>query len=81
MSPRLSDVDCSVTPRALSVFVISSALTYLRFSGNVPLLHMSTQRPGMSLHVRSLGQSDNAGTKGLGMKLTVSQQYSVLWDM
>jgi len=35
--------------------VIGSALTILTdsFSGNVPLLHTSTQCPGMSLHVIS----------------------------
>jgi len=36
--PRLSDVEHSVVVR--SVFAISSALTYLLFSGNVPLLHI-----------------------------------------
>jgi len=38
-SPRLSDVECSVV--LWSVFAIGSTLTYLLFSGNVPLLHTS----------------------------------------
>ena len=39
-----------------SVFAIGSAFTYSQFSGNVPLLHMSTQRPGTSLHVISFNK-------------------------
>ena len=39
MLPRLSDVECSVILR--SVLAIGNALTYLWFSGNVPMLHTS----------------------------------------
>jgi len=42
MSPRLSDVERSVILQY--VFVISSALTYLRFFGNVPLFLIHTSR-------------------------------------
>ena len=52
---RLHDVERSVILRF--VFVISSALTCFGFSGNVTLLHMSTQRPGMSLHVTQFYQA------------------------
>ena len=39
MLPRLSDVEHSTVLR--SMFAIGSAFTYLLFSGNVPLLHIS----------------------------------------
>ena len=38
-----------------SVFVIRSTLTCC-FSGNVPLLHTSAQRPGTSLHMISIAR-------------------------
>jgi len=71
MSPRLPDVNPLVT--ALSVVAIGNALT-CGFSGNVPLLHMSTQRLAMSLHVISFTrpsptlvlQAANAGVRRPG---------------
>jgi len=46
-APRLCDVEHSVILRF--VFAISSALVYLLFSGNVPLLHMSRYVMGTRL--------------------------------
>ena len=54
--PRLPGVSYSVTQ--WSVVAISSALTR-GFSGNVPLLHMSTQCPGTTLYVTSLGRTSH----------------------
>ena len=59
--------------------------TYLRFSGNVPLLHTSTQRPGTSLHVISFTwhsptlvlQATNAGVGRPGYKARASERTSV----
>jgi len=63
-SPRLSDVEHSVV--LPSVFAIGSALTYLLFSGNVPLLHTSryviprdSVLPGPALVL----QATNAGAR------------------
>ena len=50
-SAGLSDVECSVV-YSLCLQSVVHSLT-CSFSGNVPLLHMSAQRPGTSLHVIS----------------------------
>ena len=73
MSPRLPDVNRLVT--AESVVAIGSVLTYLQFSGSVPLLHMSTKHPG-SLHMISFArpfpalvlQVTNTGVRRPGYK-------------
>ena len=82
ISPRLSDVKHSLQ----SVFAIGSALTYLHFFWNVPLLHSST-RPGTSLHVISFTrpsptlvlQTTNTGARRPGSRLkeTHTRHHSV----
>ena len=74
MSPKLSIVDCSVA--AGSVVVIGSEFT-CDFSENVPLLQMSTQHLGTSLHMISFTrpslalalQAINARSKRPGIRL------------
>jgi len=71
-----------------SCFVIGSVLTY-NFCGNVPLLHTSTQHPGMSLHVISFTRSSptlvlqvaSAGWEGLGTRLSyTSSSCNTQWS-
>jgi len=69
MSLRLSDVERSVILR--SVFAIGSALAYLLFSRNVPLLHMSRyviQRDSVlpGLYPALVLQATNAGARRPG---------------
>ena len=67
-----------------SMFVIGGALTYLQFSGNVPLLHTSTKCPGTSLHVINftrpspalVRQATNAGAVSPGYEATQRIQVS-----
>ena len=69
-SSRLPDVEHSVF--AWSVFVISSALTYLCFSGKAPLSTRPPNITGMSLHMITFTrpspvlvlQAINAGVPG-----------------
>jgi len=77
---RLLDVKHSVAP--WSVFVIGNALT-CSLSKDVPLLNMSTQRPGTSLHMISFArpspvlvlQVTNAGVRRPGYEASTGRLH------
>ena len=83
--PKKHHWDGLMSSTSCSVVCVLWSVAYSLTCRNVPLLHTSTQRPGMSLHVISFTRSSptlvlqvaSAGWEGLGTRLSYTSSSCI----